>query len=134
MPTSSATISECPPTGDLDRLLRGRFTEARSAMLAEHVGGCSSCQKRLELLAGGGDDLPSKLREAESEQPATDSAYWTALSKAENEVRITTLAIDNHESSSEDSRPAGELKLDFLQPSSEPGRMGRLGTFEIIRE
>src|SRR5580700_2227832 len=92
---NTATTSACPPVVDLDRLLRGRLTEAKSASLAEHVGACSGCQKRLELLAGEGDDLPSKLREAQKDQPPTDSAYWTALAKAEDEVRITTLTLNN---------------------------------------
>ncbi|HEV3383724.1 MAG TPA: serine/threonine-protein kinase [Gemmata sp.] len=134
MPTNTSTLSECPPTGDLDRLLRGRFTEARSAAMAEHVGGCSNCQKRLELLAGEGDDLPTKLREAESELPPTESAYWQALSAAELEIRSTTLALNISDNGSEDTQPETEKKLDFLLPSTEPGRLGRLGTFEIIRE
>jgi serine/threonine protein kinase len=133
MPTNTTT-SDCPPTGDLDRLLRGRFTEARSAVLAEHVGACSACQKRLELLAGEGDDLPAKLREAESEQPPSESAYWQALSAAELEIRSTTLALNTNDDGSDDTLPETEKKLDFLLPSDEPGRLGRLGTFEIIRE
>ena len=131
MPTNTATTTDCPPVVDLDRLLRGRLTEAKSAALAEHVGACSSCQKRLELLAGEGDDLPSKLREAQKDQPPTDSAYWTALAKAEDEVRITTLSLKN---GSSDSHFSKEQTLDFLKPSDEPGRIGKLGEFEIVRE
>lgn len=134
MPTSTITIADCPPTAELDRLLRGRLTEAKSAALAEHVGACSNCQRRLEHLAGGGDDLPAKLREAEHDQPPTDSAYWKALSDAENEVRATTLALSGNHSSALDSSHDGDQALDFLQPSTEPGRLGRLGQFEIIRE
>jgi serine/threonine protein kinase len=131
MPTNTITAAECPPTIDLDRLLRGRLTEAKSAALAEHVGSCSNCQKRLESLAGGGDDLPSKLREAENDQPPTDSAYWRAMAVAEDEVRITTLTIKN---GSADTSSSGDSKLEFLKPSSEPGRIGRLGSFDIVRE
>jgi eukaryotic-like serine/threonine-protein kinase len=130
MSTNAIATENCPPNVDLDRLLRGRLTEARSSALAEHVGGCSGCQKRLELLAGG-DDLASKLREVESEQPPTDSAYWPALEAAEVELRTTHLAINNEEL--DDDLPNGNLKLDFLQPSDKQDRLGRLGSFEIIR-
>jgi eukaryotic-like serine/threonine-protein kinase len=131
MPTNTLTTAECPTTVDLDRLVRGRLTEARSATLADHVGSCSNCQKRLELLAGGGDDLASKLREAENDRPPNDSAYWKALASAEDEVRLTTLSLNN---GSTDSHQSGVQKLDFLQASTEPGRIGRLGTFDIVRE
>jgi eukaryotic-like serine/threonine-protein kinase len=131
MPTNTITTAECPPTVDLDRLLRGRLTEARTAALADHVGSCPNCQKRLELLAGGGDDLAEKLREVENDRPPTDSAYWTALAAAEDEVHLTTLTLNN---GSADTHPSGEQKLDFLKPSSEPGRIGHLGTFDIVRE
>jgi eukaryotic-like serine/threonine-protein kinase len=134
MATNTITIADCPPNADLNRLLRGRLTEARSSALAEHVGACSNCQKRLELLAGGGDDLPAKLREAESDQPPSESAYWHALSAVEQEVRATTLALHTHQSSADDTLPTDDRTLDFLLPSNEPGKLGRLGPFEIIRE
>jgi eukaryotic-like serine/threonine-protein kinase len=133
MPTNTLTTADCPPTVDLDRLVRGRLTEARTAALADHVGACPNCQKRLELLAGGGEDLAAKLREVERDQPPTDSAYWRALSVVEDEVRLTTLSL-NLNNGSGDTNPSGEQKLDFLKPSSEPGRIGRLGTFDIVRE
>lgn len=131
MAANTISTTECPATVDLDRLLRGRLTEARSAALAEHLGACPTCQKRLELLAGAGDDLPSKLREAENDKPPTDSAYWQALASVEDEVRATTISLSR---GSADTPASGEQKLDFLKPSEEPGRLGRLGSFDIIRE
>jgi serine/threonine protein kinase len=135
MASNMTTTTECPSTIDLERLLRGRLTEARTAAVAEHVGNCPSCQKRLDLLAGGGEDIAGKLRECEECQPPNDSAYWRALSAAEDEVRLTTLALGNNGSSDlNDLNDSREHKLDFLKPSREAGRLGHLGRFDVIRE
>ncbi len=131
MPANTTPATSCPPAVDLDRLLRGRLTEARSAALADHVGACSGCQKRLELLAGGGEDLPAKLREAEQTNPPSDSAYWKALAASEEELGAT---ISYEKESSKISLLEEDERLDFLQPATEPGRIGRLGTFDILRE
>src|SRR5436305_11974125 len=116
------TTTTCPPTPELERLVRGRLTEARSGALCEHIGACPACQKRIEAIAGNCDELACTLRECTKDVPPTDSAYHRALAEAEAEVRATTVLLNG----SDDSHPAGELKLDFLQPSDEPGRLGRL--------
>ena len=121
----------CPPQADLERLLNGRCTEARNAALCEHVGACSACQRRLDRLAGSGSDLAEHLREAETESPPKDSAYWRAISVAEEELRKTILFNQNGEADT--PHPEGDLKLDFLQPADKPDRLGKLGSFDIIR-
>src|SRR5262245_9112567 len=93
MPADTTPTTECPPTADLERLVRGRLTEAKSAALAEHVGGCCACQQRLEALAGGSDELAANLRECHKDTPPVDSAYYKALAAAEDEVRATTLQM-----------------------------------------
>src|SRR5581483_8448675 len=100
MPAETTSHTECPPTADLERLVRGRLTEAKSAALAEHVGSCCACQQRLEALAA-----------------------------AEDEIRITTPFLNG----SAEIQTVGELTLDFLQPADEPDRLGRLGSFGILR-
>ena len=91
MAAETAPPTACPPTSDLERLVRGRLTEARAAALAEHVGGCSTCQRKLDALAGGTDDIPANLRECTKDTPPTDSAYYKALAAAEEEVRATAV-------------------------------------------
>ena len=54
------TSKTCPPAVELDRLVHGRLTEARAAAIAEHVGACSSCQKRLDALSGGTEELKAR--------------------------------------------------------------------------
>ena len=132
--TNAVPTTECPSTVDLERLLRGRLTDARSAVLAEHVGGCCKCQKQLEFLAGDGDDLAAKLRECECEQPPGDSSYWKALAAAEDEIRITTVSPVQNGSAEVSLSLTDELALDFLKTTDKPNRIGRLGTFEIVSE
>src|SRR5262245_32379587 len=126
-----ATTTECPPIAELERLVHGRLTDARTAFLCEHIGGCPKCQERLEQLTGSAVELTRCLREAEQEKPPTDSAYWRALAAAEDEIRSTTAFPTNGEIDLSDTDDA--LKLDFLQPPDKPGRLGKLGQFEVIR-
>jgi serine/threonine protein kinase len=127
-----ATTTECPPLSDLERLIHGRCTEARNAALCEHVGACPACQKRLDKLTGSAVDLAHHLREAERETPPTDSAYWRALSVAEEELNHTVLYPPG-DSGVDTPLPDADQKLAFLQPSDDPNRLGKIGPFDIVR-
>jgi eukaryotic-like serine/threonine-protein kinase len=126
---SHTTTTECPSTSELERLVRGRLTEARAGAIAEHVGACSGCQRKLDAIAGVGDGLASSLRECTRSMPPSDSAYYRALAAAEDEVRATAAFFNG----SADSTPVVDGKLDFLQPTEEPDRLGKLGTFSVKR-
>jgi serine/threonine protein kinase len=126
---ANTTTTECPSTADLERLVRGRLTEARASAIAEHVGACSSCQQKLDSISGAADGIASNLRECTRAMPPSDSAYYKALAVAEQEVRATAAFLNG----SADTHPVVDDKLDFLQPADEPGRLGRLGTFSVIR-
>jgi serine/threonine protein kinase/WD40 repeat protein len=126
-----ATTTECPPLADLERLIHGRCTEARNTALCEHVGSCPECQKRLDKLTGSAAELAAHLRAAEQEKPPQDSAYWRALSVAEDEMNQTVLFPSNG-SATDTPVPDTNKKLDFLQPSDDPNRMGKIGPFDIV--
>src|SRR4029077_20408331 len=126
---ADVTTTHCPPTADLERLVRGRLTEARAGAIAEHIGSRSQCQQRLDAISGSCDDIASNLRECTKDTPSSDSAYYKALAAAEDEVRATAAFLNG----SADTHPIVEEKLDFLQPTDEPGRLGRLGTFGVLR-
>ncbi|MFM8271792.1 MAG: serine/threonine-protein kinase, partial [Gemmata sp.] len=125
------TTTECPLLSDLERLVHGRCTEARASTLCDHVGNCPACQKRLDALTAGAAGLADDLREATRVAPAQDSSYWRALERAEEELRRTVLFPAS--GIAEAAPPEDELKLDFLQPAETPGRLGRLGQFDVIR-
>ncbi len=129
MATPSHTLHECPPADELDQLIHGRLSSARSAALTEHVGGCLCCQDRMEGVAAGGDPaLTSTIRHCDRDRPPAGSALWPALSAVAAEVNGTAIFPDDPETDS-----SGELKLDFLSRSDSPDRIGTLGPFEIVR-
>ncbi|MDB5312672.1 MAG: pknB 43 [Gemmataceae bacterium] len=119
----------CPPTGELEQLIRGRLSDARAAALTDHVGHCPACQDRMEVLAAGDDaQLTACVRHCDRLRPPAESALWPALSAAAAVVTATAVApLDT------DPHPSGELDLRFLQPADSPGLIGRLGAFDIIR-
>ncbi|HEY1191111.1 MAG TPA: serine/threonine-protein kinase [Gemmata sp.] len=129
--TDEAITTECPPLSELQRLMRGRCTEAHSSALCDHVGACPACQKRLDALTGPGSDLAEHLREATQETPAMNSAYWKAIADAEEELRRTAFFTAN--GAADTPAPENELQLDFLQPPDKPNRLGKLAQFEILR-
>jgi len=131
---SLPTTTDCPPITDLERLLRGRLSEARTTALTEHIGGCHDCQQRLESLTAPAHGIAEDLRDFTRNTPPSDSAYWKALAAAEENLRATAaLAPAPADPASADPASAGELRLDFLQPCQEPGRIGKLGRFGILR-
>ncbi|VTR90854.1 serine threonine protein kinase : Serine/threonine protein kinase-related protein OS=Planctomyces limnophilus (strain ATCC 43296 / DSM 3776 / IFAM 1008 / 290) GN=Plim_0987 PE=3 SV=1: Pkinase: WD40: WD40: WD40: WD40: WD40: WD40 [Gemmata massiliana] len=131
MPINTTTTTECPPLNELERLMRGRCTDARASALCDHVGACAACQKRLDALTGSGSDLTDNLREAEKDTPPSDSSYWRALANAEDELRRTAAFPDNGLGNT--PVPQDELDLDFLQPPEKSGRLGKLAQFDVIR-
>jgi hypothetical protein len=129
--TSQPNATTCPPTGELERLIRGRLPEARAAAVTDHVGHCPPCQERLDDLAAGGDgQLTTVVRQCQVGRPPADSAMWPALSAVEAEVTATAVFPDGGDT---DPHPSGELSLKFLQPATSPDRIGTLGQFEIVR-
>ncbi len=125
------TDCECPPQTELEKLIHGRCTEARNSALCEHVGSCPECQKRLDALTGSASDLAEHLRAAEDDPP-TNSAYWKALSRAEAELRATALFSENG-FPDRTPHPDDGVRLDFLQPTGKPNRLGTLGRFDVVR-
>ncbi len=144
---SLPTTTDCPPITDLERLLRGRLSEARTTALTEHIGGCHDCQQRLESLTAPAQGIAEDLRDFTRNTPPSDSAYWKALAAVEENLRATAAlapadpasgspgSVDAASGNPGSGGPGGteELRLDFLQPCQEPGRIGKLGRFGILR-
>src|SRR5262245_8556255 len=122
--------SACPTDDELKDLIAETDPTARCEALTGHVGECPACQARIEALATDGDaQLFQCCRGADKLDPPTGSAFWKALDGAERALTVT-LAPDETD---EKTKPPEEIKLDFLRPAETPGRLGRLGHFEIVR-
>ena len=122
---------DCPPDAQLGGLIRGDLADPASAAVTDHVGACIGCQDRLDRLAApGGPPLSDILHHIDRSGPASDSAYWPAVDRV-----AASLTGDFPLDGSPDGpvAPRDDLKLDFLRPSDEPGRLGLLSTFEVVR-
>lgn len=108
----------CPDSRQLEGLLQDSLPTSEYTQLTDHVGSCTSCQQALDRLAGG--PSPEDLAQASRTKPASDSAYWPAVSELDKQITRPM------------SRARGlDIPLDFLSPPDEPGHLGRLDHFAI---
>jgi len=131
MPTITATHTsrKCPTNDELQKLVRDRLPTHENDEVTDHIGSCLGCQSRLELVATDGDvKFSGSFRNIQAAEPPKESAYWKAINRADNPLDITI----GHEQNGSKSL-SGELKLDFLQSTNVPDRIGRIGTFEVVR-
>ncbi len=107
----------CDPTF-LRRSLDDRLSEAEEEALSAHLSSCEACQRELEQLAG---------------QPAAWSRVGTALRDACSSVRQTFLSASSVGPDSViDSESSADFAVEFLDPSTDPESIGRLGDIEIL--
>lgn len=121
VPTCSRV--DCPPELELTELIDGDSSTEHDVRITEHVGECVGCQKRLDLLATAEVPiLAESLRGIDAESPSEHSALWRAL----DEVRLS-------KPSQSDVVRIDDLNLDFLEKTTKPGMLGRIGSFDVIR-
>src|SRR5262245_9652048 len=118
-------LTTCPGPDRLQELLAGRLSPREPQDVTSHLDECTCCQQSLEALAAGDLQLPTALFATDRGQPPSDSAYWPALQKLENDV-VTLLQTPSGGTDTQ-----SELSLDFLGPAEEPGYLGRLGHFHV---
>jgi eukaryotic-like serine/threonine-protein kinase len=127
----------CPPDGELKRLIDGTLTGQRQDAVTNHVGDCTACQGRMELLATGTEHLAlsSTLRNIDHHTPPDKSKVWKSIDQVVFEVTRTFQAppVTNGAKSKPRIPLATEDELSFLTKTSEPGKIGRLGEFQVVR-
>jgi len=109
----------------MQQVLIGDLPEERQRVCVEHLDQCVGCQQAIQLTATGDSGLPELVEHIDQQQPAKESAYWSAVSSARNDFAQTLITPA--------PRPVADLKLDFLDPPSDPAYLGRLGHFDIAR-
>src|SRR5215203_4498275 len=121
--------SKCPPDDALSALVVG--DELAPPALSDHVGECVGCQERMESFAtAGANHLSATVRGLDKIDPPSKSAFWPALNAAEAAV---TREFHNVDTDPEDDDDESKVDLSFLRPSPVPGRIGRLGDFDVVR-
>ena len=124
VPTRSRV--DCPPELELAGLIDGDSSAEHDVRITDHVGECADCQKRLDLLATAEFPiLEQSLRGIDAESPSKHSALWRALdevsaSKPSRSGIVRTERTD-------------DPNLDFLEKTTEPGMLGRIGSFDVVR-
>jgi serine/threonine-protein kinase len=111
----------CPDLADLRRLLDGPLPRAEEARLTEHLDECEACRAALDALAGDGDATGTWRR-----RPG--SAIDPALRQAIACLKADPGPAPTHPP---ESGPFDEQAVSLLAPAVEPGRLGRLGPYEV---
>lgn len=114
-------MTECPDDGLLEQLVQGRISNSEERALEDHIGQCSSCQKRLESLAAEQftTDFGSRPVLLSDSEP-----HYEALNRAIQHLR------SNKPNAHSDSRSTAQI-LSLLEPSANPDDLGMLGEYSI---
>jgi serine/threonine protein kinase len=115
----------CPSSELLQALLANELSEAEQASVAEHLGICPPCRRRLDEMSGGTDWLPAN----HPSPPLADTGSSPCLLAAMDRLRVL-----GQEAGLTPPSDANVARLDFLTPSDQPGTLGRFGPYEIIEE
>jgi len=109
---------------DLQRLLDDALPEPLAGEVAEHVADCPDCRAHLEGLAGQPNWWSQACDGVKAilDDPAAYSSTGDELPAGAH--GLTTAAHDDSF--------AATFAIDFLEPTDEPGMLGRLGDYEIL--
>jgi eukaryotic-like serine/threonine-protein kinase len=117
---------ECPTRHELRELIHNDLPGDRADEITAHLSDCPGCQRAMDTLATGESPvLAEAVRHIDRIDPPRHSALWQALDHS--------LSVVTRARAEDDTVRSGDLKLDFLSRSSTPGRIGRLGGFEVNR-
>jgi WD40 repeat protein len=116
----------CPEPTVLRGLLEDTLPALDLEQVTQHVGECPACQHKLEQLAAADPlALQKCVCAAVHAVPGPDSALWPALRNLEHMAKTPSVV---------NSTPLPDPRATaFLDPPDEPGQLGRLGHFRILR-
>ena len=113
----------CPPAELLKALLDGTLPEDQQLPTQSHVDGCAACQHVLETLVAGTESWDAAVGHLRGKSAPPDAAILSAA--------IRNLKADEFIEASAREGSAAMKPLDFLEPSDQPGSIGRLGVYEV---
>ena len=112
----------CPSSAELRGLVNGSLSDGEADSLQLHLERCETCQNALQEIVADGDFWKSA-----AEELSNDEAAGPGLERIVEELQ---------QQSPEDAEEMGEaieLKLSFIDPPTEPGTIGRLKHYDILR-
>jgi len=139
-----AKASACPGVEDLERFLAGALPADSCEQLAAHLGGCAHCQEIAHTLkpsdtildALRGQKPPASLHERETVEWLIRELKSLGTGRHDP---VETVAASS--APDESTPPGGSAPLtqvteelyDFLAPPEQPGELGRLGGYRVLR-
>lgn len=112
----------CPSSTELRRLVDGALSDVDAQPLELHLDRCQACQQTLLQIAAD-----ETFWDTASEKLASDKIGGLELDRA-----IETLKQQSR-AEAEEIGEAIELKLSFIERATEPGTIGRLQHYDILR-
>jgi serine/threonine protein kinase/formylglycine-generating enzyme required for sulfatase activity len=112
----------CPDADRIRGLVDGSLSDAEADELQLHIEGCQTCQAAIQELVADGS-----FWESVGEHLGTEQSSGPELERVMEELR---------QQSPEEAEQIGEaieLKLSFIDPPVEPGTIGRLQHYDILR-
>jgi serine/threonine protein kinase/formylglycine-generating enzyme required for sulfatase activity len=112
----------CPTARELRSLVDGSLSDIDAQSIELHIERCEVCQHAIQELAA-------------------DGTFWKSAAKNLSDDKIVGPGLDRvietlQHQSREDAEEIGEaieLKLSFIEPPVEPGTIGRLRHYDILR-
>jgi hypothetical protein len=113
---------QCPSAAQLRGLVDGSLSDSEADSLQLHLERCETCQGALQEIVADGDFWKSA-----AENLSDGEAAGPGLERVVEELQ--------HQSpeDAEEMGEAIELKLSFIDPPTEPGTIGRLKHYDILR-
>ncbi|MES2788037.1 MAG: serine/threonine-protein kinase [Planctomycetota bacterium] len=102
--------------------LSDRLSEQQEESLTLHLAECVACQRELERLAGQQNDW-DKVRQALRHELESSQG-------GEHDLQRLDRSAEREVAADEDA--AVDFAVDFLEPSSAPGAIGRIGDIDIL--
>ena len=112
----------CPSPAELRNLVHGTLSDLEARPLELHLDECQTCQQALQEIAA-------------------DETFWVAATTRLGDEKVAEPELDRvmetlqqqSLAEAEEIGEAIELKLSFIEPAIEPGTIGRLRHYDILR-
>ena len=121
-------VSKCPDAGTWKTFLDGDVLDEAAADLAAHLEDCKACQQTLERLAAGKETWEGTAKQLADVDAANAEAGIESSGHLQAVLDDLKQGIDVGPAATASSRDV----LRFLEPSGEPGSIGRLDSYEIL--
>jgi serine/threonine protein kinase len=119
-------MDTCPTPETLEQLLDAELPETEAERLRAHLAGCARCQAALDRQS---DDPELRHWAARGRALLTEVPTEPELARL-----LEKMCAISDATRSGDTPPPANLPLRFLTPSAQPGDLGRLGPYRVLRE